>query len=81
MLLIGRIQDFNPAFVSAKPSTVLHIAFRSIMGTTAKTLGLVLAGVLVILFYVSASVSGAIYGAASPMSFMIYVGLALTAVW
>ena len=51
------------------------------MGTTAKTLGLVLAGVLVILFYVSASVSGAIYGAASPMSFMIYVGLALTALW
>ena len=51
------------------------------MGTTAQTLGLILAGVVVILFYVSASVSGAIFGAASPMSFMIYVGLALTALW
>jgi len=51
------------------------------MSTTAKTLGTVLAGVLVILFYVSVSVSGAFFKSASPLSFMIYVGEALTATW
>jgi len=51
------------------------------MSTTTQTLGIILAGVVVILFYCSASVSGAIFGTASPMSFMIYVGEALTALW
>ena len=51
------------------------------MGTTAKTLGIILAGVAVILFYVSVPLCGALFGAASPLGFMIYVGLALTALW
>ncbi len=51
------------------------------MGSTTKTLGVVLAGVLVILFYVATLVLGAIYGAASPLNFMIYTGLFLTFLW
>ena len=49
------------------------------MNATVQTLGLILAGVVVIVFALSASVSGAVFGAASPMSFMIYVGLVMTA--
>ena len=51
------------------------------MSTTVKTLGLTLAGVVVILFYVATLVSGGIFGAVSPLNFMIYVGDALSALW
>jgi hypothetical protein len=51
------------------------------MSTTTKTLGLVLAGVLVILFYIATPVLGAIYGKASPLTFMIYVGDFLSFLW
>ena len=51
------------------------------MSTLVQTLGIILAGVSVILFYVSVPVLGALFGAASPLNFMIYVGLALTALW
>jgi len=51
------------------------------MSTTLKTLGLTLAGVIVILFYVSTLVSGGLLGSASPLNFMIYVGDALSALW
>jgi len=49
------------------------------MSTTMQTLGLVLAGVVVILAFVSVSVTGAILGAASPLNFAIYLGLGMTA--
>lgn len=55
------------------------------MSVLPKVLGLTVAGVLVIALYLSTSVFGALTGAttapssANPLSFMIYVGLALTA--
>ena len=51
------------------------------MSVLVQTLGIVLAGVTVILFYVATPVLGALMGAHSPLTFMIYVGLALTALW
>ena len=51
------------------------------MSVFMKVLGLTVAGVLVIVLYLSGSVVGALFGAASPMNFLIYVGLALTALW
>ena len=51
------------------------------MSTLVQTLGIVLAGVAVILFYVSVPLLGALFGSHSPLTFMIYVGLALTALW
>ncbi len=51
------------------------------MSVFMKVLGLTVAGVLVIVLYLSGSVMGALFGAASPMNFLIYVGLALTALW
>ena len=51
------------------------------MSPLVQTLGIILAGVTVILFYVSVPVLGALMGAHSPLTFMIYVGLALTATW
>jgi len=48
------------------------------MSDVTKTLGLVLAGVVVILFYVAVTVSGGVLGSASPLSFMIYVGDLMT---
>ena len=55
------------------------------MSVLPKVLGMTVAGVLVIAFYLACSVGGALVGgvaapsAANPLSFMIYVGLALTA--
>ena len=55
------------------------------MSVLPKVLGLTVAGVLVIALYLSTSVVGAFTGAAyapssaNPLSFMIYLGLALTA--
>ncbi|MGE5506495.1 MAG: hypothetical protein ACM31L_18880 [Actinomycetota bacterium] len=51
------------------------------MDVLPKVLGLTVAGVLVIVLYLSAPVLGALFGAASPMNFMIYLGLLLTAVF
>lgn len=58
------------------------------MSVLLKVLGLTVAGVLVIALYLSTSVVGsALYGAvtspsaANPLGFMIYVGLALTAIF
>jgi len=51
------------------------------MDVLPKVLGMTVAGVLVIVLYLSGPVLGAILGAASPMNFLIYVGLLLTAVW
>ncbi|MGE5547771.1 MAG: hypothetical protein ACM33T_12790 [Solirubrobacterales bacterium] len=58
------------------------------MSVLPKVLGLTVAGVLVIVLYLSASVVGALGGAVAapsaavnPMSFMIYLGLLLTAVF
>ena len=51
------------------------------MDILLKTLGIVLAGVAVILFYVATPVLGAIFGHASPLSFMIYVGVGLSFLW
>jgi predicted permease len=39
------------------------------------------AGVLVIVLYLATPVLGALFGGASPMNFMIYLGLLLTAVF
>lgn len=56
------------------------------MSVLPKVLGLTVAGVLVIALYLSTSVVGAFTGAvaapssANPLSFMIYVGVALTAI-
>lgn len=55
------------------------------MSVLPKVLGLTVAGVLVIALYLSTSVVGAFMGASAapspsnPLSFMIYLGLALTA--
>lgn len=57
------------------------------MNVLPKVLGLTVAGVLVIVLYLSASIGGAVVGgvatptAANPMGFMIYLGLLLTAVF
>lgn len=51
------------------------------MNVLPKVLGLTVAGVLVIVLYLSAPVLGALFGAANPMGWMIYLGLALTAVF
>ncbi len=51
------------------------------MNVLMKVLGMTVAGVLVIVLYISGSAFGALFGAASPMNFLIYVGLALTALW
>ncbi|MEW5726452.1 MAG: hypothetical protein AB1918_01365 [Pseudomonadota bacterium] len=57
------------------------------MNVLPKVLGLTVAGVLVIVLYLSTSVIGALTGAvaapsaANPMGFMIYLGLLLTAVF
>lgn len=51
------------------------------MSVFMKVLGMTVAGVLVIVLYLSGSVFGALMGSASPMNFLIYVGLALTALW
>jgi hypothetical protein len=51
------------------------------MSVFMKVLGMTVAGVLVIVLYLSGSVMGALMGAASPMNILIYVGLALTALW
>jgi hypothetical protein len=50
------------------------------MDVLPKVLGMTVAGVLVIVLYLSAPVLGAFFGSASPMNFLIYVGLLLTAV-
>jgi multisubunit Na+/H+ antiporter MnhC subunit len=50
------------------------------MNVLPKVLGLTVAGVAVILLYVSGSVGGALMGPANPMAFLVYVGLALTAI-
>jgi hypothetical protein len=49
------------------------------MDVLLKVLGMTVAGVLVIVLYIATNVSGALFGSASPMAFMVYVGLALTA--
>ncbi|MBR9972254.1 hypothetical protein [Magnetospirillum sulfuroxidans] len=56
------------------------------MSVLPKVLGLTVAGVLVIALYLSTSVVGSLFfgavsapSTANPLSFMIYVGLALTA--
>lgn len=56
------------------------------MSVLPKVLGLTVAGVLVIALYLSTSVVGSLFfgavaspGPANPLSFMIYLGLALTA--
>ena len=56
------------------------------MSVTWKVLGMTVAGVLVIALYISGSVFGALanaglFGGVSPMRFLIYVGLGLTATW
>lgn len=51
------------------------------MDVLPKVLGLTVAGVLVIVLYLAASVFGALFGSANPLGFMIYVGLALTALF
>ncbi len=51
------------------------------MSVLLKVLGMTVAGVLVIVLYLSGSVFGALFGAASPMNILIYVGLALSALW
>ncbi|MBI5165501.1 MAG: hypothetical protein HY985_16550 [Magnetospirillum sp.] len=51
------------------------------MSVLLKVLGMTVAGVLVIVLYLSAPVLGALFGSASPMNFMIYLGLLLTALW
>ena len=49
------------------------------MSVLMKVLGMTVAGVLVMVLYIGTNVSGALFGSASPMAFMVYVGLALTA--
>lgn len=49
------------------------------MDVLPKVLGLTVAGVLVIVLYIAANVFGHYFGGVSPMGFMIYVGLFLTA--
>ncbi|MDA8232251.1 MAG: hypothetical protein M0006_13010 [Magnetospirillum sp.] len=51
------------------------------MDVLPKVLGMTVAGVLVIALYISGSVFGAFFHGASPMNWLIYVGLALTAIW
>lgn len=51
------------------------------MDVLPKVLGLTVAGVLVIVLYLSVSVLGQFFGGANPMGFMIYLGLALTALF
>ena len=51
------------------------------MDTLLKTLAIILAGLAVILLYVATPVLGAIFGSHSPLSFMIYVGDFLSALW
>lgn len=51
------------------------------MDVLPKVLGLTVAGVLVIVLYLCAPVFGALFGSANPFGFMIYLGLALTAVF
>ncbi len=51
------------------------------MGVLLKVLGLTVAGVLVIVLYLAAPVLGALFGSASPLNVMIYLGLGLTALW
>lgn len=51
------------------------------MDVLPKVLGLTVAGVLVIVLYLAANVLGALFGAANPLGFMIYLGLALTALF
>ncbi|MBI2236427.1 MAG: hypothetical protein HYU60_05660 [Magnetospirillum sp.] len=51
------------------------------MDVLPKVLGLTVAGVLVIVLYLAAPVLGALFGGASPLNFMIYLGLLLTAVF
>ncbi len=51
------------------------------MDVLPKVLGLTVAGVLVIVLYLATPVLGALFGGASPMNFMIYLGLLLTAVF
>lgn len=51
------------------------------MDVLLKVLGMTVAGVLVIVLYLSAPVLGALFGSASPMNVMIYLGLGLTALW
>lgn len=51
------------------------------MNVLPKVLGLTVAGLLVIVLYLSASVLGALFPGANPMGFMIYLGLLLTAVF
>ena len=48
------------------------------MSDIFKTLGIVLAGVIVILMYVAPSVFGALLGKASPLNFAIYLGDAMS---
>lgn len=58
------------------------------MNVLPKVLGLTVAGVLVIVLYLSVSLFGAIFGAVanpspatSPLGFAVYLGLALTALF
>jgi hypothetical protein len=58
------------------------------MNVLPKVLGLTVAGVLVIVLYLSPSVVGSLFAnavaapsAANPLGFMIYLGLALTAIF
>jgi hypothetical protein len=51
------------------------------MDVLPKVLGMTVAGVLVIVLYLCGPVLGALFGAASPANVLIYVGLALSALW
>ncbi len=48
------------------------------MSVTLQTLGIILAGVTVILLYVAPSVFGAVLGKASPLNIAIYLGDAMS---
>ena len=51
------------------------------MSVTMQTLGIILAGVVVILLYIAVPVTGAILGKASPLNYAIYLGDFLSFLW